>query len=488
MRRKRPGCGFMLLFLLTLLILGGAWFYTTWRSSQAVLPPGVTINGVSMGGMTTDQALTAIEAAYTLPISVTYAATTIPPLLPEMIELRVDLEATEENLNDAVTTTATVSAFLTYILDQLLQREPDVIDVNAVVLYSRDRVNAFLERVAQKYDHAPMNPVLLPEAGTFRPAQEGTELNIEASLPLLIEAILAAQPNERQVTLVVAIEPAPESSAEILKQAVTTSLASFNGVMGIFAKDLQTGQELCINCKVAFTGMSTLKVGIALEVYRTHEIPLDATSATQMNRMLTQGSNEAANALLNEIGAGSAISGALRVTDFLWNQGLRNTYLATPFTNTEDAGTTVSTGPAFPTTANARTDVVTQPDPSHQTTPMDIGLLLEAVYQCSHGGGTLRIIHPNALPPAECEEVLAWMERNQANPLLAQGMPPGTRLAHKHSWQAHTHADIALVYGPRTDFALTVFLYEPAWQTWEESIPTFAQIGQLTYRFFNGDN
>jgi hypothetical protein len=482
----------LLLLLLTLVILGGAWFYTTWRSSQAVLPPGVTINGVTMGGMTAEQALTAIEAAYTLPISVTYASTEIPPLLPEMIELRVDLDATAENLNDAVSTSSTVRAFLTYILDELLRREPETIDVNAVVLYSRERVNAFLERVAQKYDHAPMNPVLLPEAGTFRPPRQGTELNIEASLPIVIEAILAAKPEERQVALVVETEPPPETSTEILEQALATTLAPFNGVAGIYAKDLTSGQELCIDCNVAFTGMSALKVGIALEIYRTHEIPLDAESAGQVNAMLTQGSDRAANALLGEIGAGNAVSGALRVTDFLWNLGLRSTYLAAPFDDASgdapgDAAAAGAAAPSFRTPANARTDVTTAPDPARQTTPVEIGLLMEAAYQCSRGGGALRVLHPNALPPAECAEVLAWMERNQVNPLLAQGMPPGTRLAHKHGQQGGTHVDVALVYGPRTDIVLVAFLYEPAWQTWEESVPTFAQIGQLTYRFFNGD-
>ena len=169
-RRSRTGLWAVLLFLITALVFSTAWLYTTWQSSQAVLPPGLTINGLSLGGRTRAQALSAVEQAYTVPISVTYAGEPVAPILPEIIELRVDMPATAENLDEAIATESDAEAFLAYLERRLQRQTPEAIEVNAVVLFSRERVDAFLERTAQKHDHAPMQTVALPESGTFRPA------------------------------------------------------------------------------------------------------------------------------------------------------------------------------------------------------------------------------------------------------------------------------------------------------------------------------
>jgi hypothetical protein len=261
LRRGRPGLHGFLLFIITLLVLGGAWLYTNWLSSQAVLPAGLVVNGQPMGGKARDQVLNELQIAYTYPVSLTYAGMPISPLLPEMIELHLDLPATIENLDEATQTENRMEQFFTYLVDQLLGREPERIEVKAVVSYSRERVNTFLTRIAQKYDHPPQPAVPLPEAGTFRPPVTGTSLDIESSLPPLIEAILALHPEDRFVELVVDTEPAPEPSANILAVALQTSLAEFTdsgGIAGIYARDLRTGQEMCLNCEENWHCLGTI--------------------------------------------------------------------------------------------------------------------------------------------------------------------------------------------------------------------------------------
>lgn len=482
-RRGRSALGFLTLLFLSVVVLGAAWLFTTWQSSQSVLPPGLSINGMPMGGMLREQALAAVEQAYTVPVSVTYGSVTLPQILPEMVELRVDLPATAENLDEALMAETGGQAFLDYLIAQVRAEPPEAIEVNAVVLYSRERVDAYLERTSQRYDHEPMQPVALPEQGTFRPAMAGTELDIEASVPLMVAAILAAKPEERHVDLIVVEESAPEASTEILVAALRTTLVDFTGVPGIFAKDLSTGQELCINCDVAFAGLSTMKVGIAVETYRTRELPLDAETATLLKNMLTQSDNAAANLLLTKVSATNAYSGAQQVTDLLWSLGLRSSFLAAPYDLKEGLP-----NPNIITPANSRTDVTTDPDPYIQTTPLEAGLLLQAIYHCGRGGGTLRALYPQEIAPAECQEIATWMSLNEINALLSDGMPPGTVVAHKHGWRGDTHADVALVYGTETDFVLVVFMYQPEWLVWEQSVPTFTRIGELTYRFFNGED
>ena len=485
-QRRTTGCGFLFLIFASILILGAAWLYTTWRSSQSVLPSGLSINGLDVSGMTRAQALATVEQAYTRPISVTYGGEPIPPLLPEVIELRVDMEATAQNLDTALEEqgqSGSILAFMNYLMRQLSGQRPEAIQVPAVVLYSRERVDAYLQRVAQKYDHPPLKAVALPEARTFRPPMKGTRLNVEASLPLLISALRAADPANRQVDLVVETEPPPVASPEILRGAWISALEDFGGVPGIFGKSLANGQEVCLNCDVAFAGLSTMKIAIAAEIYRRYELPLAPQLSAAMRGMLTESDNAAANRLLADIGAGDPYTGALAVTTFLHSLGLRNSFIAAPYDLKEGVP-----DPQIVTPANSQTAFDTDPDPYIQTTPADLGLLLEGLYQCAHGGGLLRALYPREITPAECEELIAWMAHNKINALLGQGMPPGTRVAHKHGWRGDTHADAAIVYGPdpETDFVLVVFLYQPEWLVWEESVPTFAAIGSLTYRFFTG--
>ncbi|MDF1514494.1 MAG: serine hydrolase, partial [Anaerolineae bacterium] len=378
-----------------------------------------------------------------------------------------------------------IDRFFTYITDQLLGRDPERIEVNAVVRYSRERLDTYLARVAQKYDHPPQPAVPLPEAGTFRPPMDGTKLDLASSLPPVIEAILAINRENRVVDLIVEIAPAPEPSPDILRSAIITSLNDFTttgGIAGIYARDLATGQELCINCEVAYAGLSTLKIGIALRYYALFDGQLDTQATDLMNGMLVDSDNGDANLILAEIGGGNPYSGALAITDFFWSLGLENTFMAVPYDLKEGIP-----DPGFITPANSQLEPFTDPDPYIQTTPKDMGLLLEGIYQCTRGGGFLRLLYPHDIEPRECDELLVWLRANGDESLLGGSMPEGTTVMHKHGWRDNVHADTALIYGSRTNFVLTAFLYQPEWFIWEESVPTFGIIGQLTYRFYNGD-
>jgi hypothetical protein len=454
--------------LLTAVILGGAWFYTTWRSGDAVLPPTLVINGIPMGGTTRNQALAAVERAYTLPITVTYAGELLPPLLPEIIELRLDREATARNLDDALAAEADGFAFARYVLHTLQGQPPEAMRVSAVVLYSRERVNAFLERTAQRYDREPMEPVALPEAGTFRPSADGTALDVEASLPLLVSAVLAGNPADRQVDLVVHITPAPETSITMLEQALRTTLPSGQGTGGIYAKSLATGQELCINCRQPFPVLSTLRIATALEIYRTYALPLTPEISTRVDALLTGTDDTATTDLLAAIGAGDPEHGARKVTELLERLGLSYSAIS-------------EMGELAADSASG------SPGPAARTSPVETAVLLESIYHCAQGGGCLRALHPDQLTAAKCQDLLARMARNGAASLLGGGLPVTIRIAHAQSWHGVTHADAALVYGPRADFVVVAFFEQPGWLQWEESLPTFSSVGQLTYRYFNGD-
>ena len=185
-------------------------------------------------------------------------------------------------------------------------------------------------------------------------------------------------------------------------------------------------------------------------------------------------SNFKANLLLRDvIGEGDGYVGAERLTASLNYLGLPNTFIVAPYD--ADCPFTIQTP------ANTRTDVTTNPDICMQTTPLDMGLLLEMIYQCSQGGGTLMVAYPGAFTAGECSEMIEQM--------IEAELPEGTVVAHKHGFGTEgPHADAGIVFSPGGDFIIVIYLDSPQYLEWAESSALAADIAKATYNYFNPAN
>lgn len=471
--QRRSGCIAWLIIVVAVIVLFLIWQYFGFRLSHRTLPVGMTMAGRPVEGLTREQALNALEVAFDTPLQVTYREHLLS-LSPDSVELRYNAEATAANLDAALSARRGLNGFIAHIL----RRSPDPVDVPVVVSYSEQRVDGFLTRVARQHDRPPQEPIVLPDSLTVDLGQPGYELDIEASRDRLASALVS--PTEQEVELVVHIEEVPPLQMDVLDQLIQSILSGYEGIVpGIFVKHLQTGEELQINAEVAYTGLSVLKIAILEETYRALDPPFEA----EINGWLSDtvgvsDDNLKANLLLYDvIGDGDGSQGVEKLTTSLHYLGLVNTFMAAPY-NEESSLTVV-------TPANSRSDVATQPDPYMQTTPLDVGLLLEMIYQCSQGGGALVVAYPEAFTVGECEQMLEWLDTNHIDSLTEAGVPVDTRVAHKHGFTGDTHADAAIVFSPGGDFVLVTFLYRPEWLEWEESAPLIADIATATYNYFN---
>ena len=471
--RRRSGCIGWLVIAAAIVALFLTWQYFDYRSASRTLPDGITMADLSVVGMTREEALNVLEVSFATPIEVMYQEQQLF-LSPDNVELRYYAEETSANLDAALIEYRGLDGFIAHVL----RRQPDVMHVPVVVSYSEERLDSFLERVASQYDHPPQAAVPLPASRTFRPAQPGSELDIEASRTRLADALVSAA--DRRVELVVQTEKAPPTDIALLEQLLQSLLKDHEGLIpGIFIKGLQRGEELEINTGVAYAGLSVLKIAVLEETYRVLDQPPDVEMTALLSETMTQSDNVAANLLLRDvIGDGDGYQGVERLTASMNRLGLVNTFMAAPYDAEEPASIIV-------TPANSRTDITTEPDVSIQTTPLDVGLLLEMVYQCSHGGGALMVAYPGAFTAGECSQMLEWMSSNRIDSLIEAGVPVETRVAHKEGLTSDTHADAGIVFSPGSDFVLTVFLYRPRWLEWEESAPLIADIANATYNYFN---
>jgi beta-lactamase class A len=273
---------------------------------------------------------------------------------------------------------------------------------------------------------------------------------------------------------------------------ISWRVEDFPGIVGVFVKNLDTGEEVVMNGDVAYAGMSILKIPIMIETYRWLEGAPDEETAKLLHETMITSGNFTANLLLRLIGyhlAGadpnrpteSAFAGVAVLNDTLHRLGLQNTFMATPYDTDELPRQIV-------TPANSRTDLTTEPDPYMQTTPLDVGMLLEMVYQLSKGGGTLLAAYPTEFTAEEGQAMVDLMAQNHEALLLEGGLPEGTRLAHKHGYVADTHADAAIVMTPDVDFILAVFIYYREGWLGEGSLPIFADIATATYNYFYLDD
>jgi len=282
----------------------------------------------------------------------------------------------------------------------------------------------------------------------------------------------------------------------LLQQNIT--VADFDGVMGVYLLDLQTGQELhfamnqgeiiSVNPDVAFTASSTIKIPIMVSYFIKYGPTAINTDAMELIQSAMQTSeNSLADVLLNELDPNR---GPLIVTDDMRKIGLENTFLAGFFCNAEFPCPLLE---RIQTPANQRADVSTNPDLFNQTTPSDAGMLLADIYQCAaSGGGALIAAFPDKINSEICQQMISFLAGDKIGVLIEAGVPEGTQVAHKHGWITEPSSgviqnisDAAIVYTPGGNYVLVIYAYHPVQTIWEPVSTLFAQMSQAVYNFYN---
>lgn len=195
--------------------------------------------------------------------------------------------------------------------------------------------------------------------------------------------------------------------------------AGGDGRLGVAARNLTTGDRLALRADEVFPSASVNKLPIATEVYRQAEdgqLVLDGRVRQELERMLVQSDNEAANRLLDLVGEA-------RVNATMASLGLVHTRMHNYFSP--------SRGPV---------------DPGfNQTSPSDAATLLGLL------AGD-RLVSPSA-----SQALRSLLQRTADGTKLARGLPPGTPLAHKSGWYSGVANDAGIVYAPRATYVVAVF-------------------------------
>ncbi len=456
------------------------WQFISFQLALNRLPRGWTISGVPVAGLAHDAAIQRAQDTLTQqPIRLKYREEIIL-LQPVDIDVSVNPTATMETIANVRSATGNAQGFLTFIVQQV----PPPQDIPAAVTWSDEKLRTYLAQVADQYDLHPQEPTPILNELRMAAGRAGYEMDISASVPNVVNAIKSA--NEREATLTIKAVSPPLPKPGALDALVQKSLGDFQGIAGIYIKDMSTGQEYERNGEVAFSGLGILKIAVMIQAYHRHiNLPEDELRLIEQMMAGEQG-NGAANTLLQKAGDNDADMGVTRLTAMMKFLGLVNTFMATPY----DQNVTPI---AVVTPANSRLDISTIPDPKLQTTPRDVALLLEMIYDCSQDGGTFKVAFPNSFTMDECSQMLDFMTRDTlvdssgAPAYLSGGLPSGTRLSHKHSWSDRVYADAGIVTANGRGYVLVVFLYVSAGGDWQQVNPLFKNISLAAYNFFTAN-
>jgi len=490
LRKRGP---FSFIRILSLLFLAGAVVLTvlqliSFSRVRSYLPAGLMIAGVPVGGLDRQAAAERLLEVYSVPVVIRYEDQPIH-LNPAVVDYELDLESMLAVAN----LERTQKGFWLDFWDYLWGRATFPTQIPLSASYSDARLRAYLEDIAQRYDQPSEAPKPVPGTTRFDPGKPGIALDIDGAVPLIETALNALTGREVALPLQRAdpARPAFQNLEVLLKQ--TLQVEEFDGLAGIYLLDLQTHQELhfavrdgedvTVEPDIAFTASSIIKIPIMVSAIRRMGDDPDDETLKLMQDMIELSGNEAADWLMDRVIDDQR--GPLLVTEDMQALGLENTYMAGYFSLGSPLLAVIETP------ANQRTDVFTDPDPYSQTTPSDMGMLLEDIYQCAQtGGGALTAVFAGEISQADCQRMNTSLIANRLPVLLTAGLPEGTSIAHKHGWVTvngviNTIGDAGIVYSPGGNYVIVVFLYHPTQLVWDPASLLIAELSNAVYNYYN---
>ncbi len=455
-----------ILVVLGVILFGPSYF--RYQRTRGAAPPGMRLGGLAFGSADEKAVTAALDQRFSEPVSVYYADQRIL-LRPQVLGFRVDVPA----ILAEAKAKETPLYLLRLWLGEALNQPPAPIEVPLRYQFDRERLDGWLGDIAARYDRAPTPPAVLSVQGGIAPGLPGWQLDLAASRARVIAAL--TDPQTRTANLVVSETAPAAADIKMLDALLQARAEQFGGVAGVFLHHIATGAEVAINADVAYSGLGTMKLVILQELLRKLNAPPDPQTRALISETVSMGGVQAANEILALIGDGDAMSGAQTLSQSLSKLGLRNTFMAAPY---DEVGSRVTTP------ANSRADINTRPDPYVQTTPREIGLVMQMLVECSQGGGTLLAAYGDQVTQAECQQLLDDLKLNVVTDLIVSGLPAGTQAVHRHGYTNDTEGDVAAIWGPAGPYTLSIFLYRPPWLEWDAASETMGDISRLVWNYF----
>lgn len=490
-----------LIFFLAILALFP--LYTRYKVMAAPIPPGVYLGGLELSALKDPVEIREhLEPVYYETVGLYFGEKRLP-LDPADVDFQIDVEQMVYEASQYLEGTEFIDIAVREALGFPQQRR----EVPVRFTLDVEKLRAWLVATAAEQNTEPTAPRGLPprpiwadgmSTATTAPSsyvgvyeddwqwiagEPGFTLDIEASIQPVITALTAGEARTADLVLIEAAAPPPATTD--LATILDSYTADFPGFAAIYLHDLTTDEETVVDPDVAFSGMSTMKIAIALAVMEKldggiqADDPASAEVGQWLDYALGESNNYAANQLLRWLGDGDTGAGVRRFTDLMRGLGFVSTYMQSGY----DVNAAL---PEIPTPGNQRDDWDTNPDSNIQSTPREMGQVLSLIYQCMQGQGRLIEQYATTITPDECETILFYMSHDEFQELIWGGLPDKQErwIVHKHGFAFESHSDVALIWGPSGPYVLSIFFYRSGWMDWATSNSRMQGISRGVWRFY----
>ncbi len=328
----------------------------------------------------------------------------------------------------------------------------------------------------------------------FDPGEPGYTFNFTEATTLVEQALKAGKTDP--ITFEPDLVPPPPITPELLIPPLKARLDEFPGVTNILVKNLDTGETIYeSNVDYVLSGMSIVKIGIMVEVYRHFGGEVDAQTHQELVDMLgSESCNPCANRLLAILGDGSETAGAAKVTQTIRRLGLSNFYLCAPFRLVDlwqDSDEIVWA--SYQASALLLQEPeVPRYDRCVRATPREMANLVEMIHACTLDEGLLRDAYPNIFQPQACEEMIDIMAANDLRNMLGSGIPSWVKLAHKHGFSGYdvpwgdTRGEVGIVFSPGASWLISFYIWQDTpWINWGINQPLYRDVSNMLYNYFD---
>ena len=277
-------------------------------------------------------------------------------------------------------------------------------------------------------------------------------------------------------------ETASAQALDKLRVPLEQRIAKHRGTVGLYLKDLSTGETLSIGGTDPFPSASVIKVPVLVELFAQIErgplkltdplvllaadqrpgsgvlqflsTPHNLTVADAATLMIILSDNSATNLIIDKVGIRN-------VNARMDSLGLKQTRLhAKVFLG---SSTTIDTA-------------ATRQWGLGVTTPAEMGTLFEKLYR-----GTV-------VSDTASKQMLGMLRRNFDYEEIPRLLPPGIAVAHKTGKLDASRSDCGIVYNPGRDYVLCIFTKDNVDRSWRVDTEARVTMGELARLVHQGLN
>jgi len=215
--------------------------------------------------------------------------------------------------------------------------------------------------------------------------------------------------------------------------------------VGVYYRDLTTGDSLTVGSAVRFHAASTMKIPVMIQLFRDRDAGLlsldDSVSITNTFRSIADSSpylldvtDDSDSSLYKRLGQRASIRELIELMETVSSNLATNLLIAKVDAKRANATAHALGADSILVLRGVEDGKAYRAGLNNTTTARDLGMLLAAI-----SNGT-------AASPASCREMLAILGRQQFKEGIPAGLPPGTWVYHKTGWIGQVvYHDAALV-------------------------------------------